>query len=70
MNEVEDGDFTPMVMVSTGGLGKEAVVAINHLAGLLAEKRNEDHESVVGVLRCSLVWFVCEVRALSDPVDL
>lgn len=56
VNEVEDGDFTPMVMFSTGGLGKEAVVAINHLAGLLAEKRNEDYETVVGVLRCSFAF--------------
>ncbi len=56
VREVEDGDFTPMIMFSTGGLGKEMGVAINHLAGLLAEKRNEDYATVVNVLRCSFAF--------------
>ena len=45
-----------MIMFSTGGLGKEMGVAINHLAGLLAEKRNEDYATVVNVLRCSFAF--------------
>lgn len=56
VREVEDGDFTPMVMFSTGGLSKEMLVALNHLAGLLAVKRNEDYETVVSVLRCSFAF--------------
>ncbi len=39
-----------MIMFSTGGLGKEI------LAGLLAEKRNEDYATVVNVLRCSFAF--------------
>ena len=45
-----------MVMLSTGGLGRETMVALNHLAHLLAEKRNEDYAVVVNVLRCKFAF--------------
>jgi hypothetical protein len=51
VNEVNDGDFTPMVMSSAGGMGKEMSIAIKHVAALIAQKRNETYSVVVAVLR-------------------
>ena len=39
---VEDGDFTPMIMSSSGGMGPETVIALKYLARLIALKRDED----------------------------
>ena len=39
--EVEHGSFTPIVMSAYGGIGKEGNKFHNHLAELLAKKKNE-----------------------------
>jgi hypothetical protein len=49
--EVEDADFTPMVLSSVGGMGKEMEMAIKHLARCIAEKRKTHYPPVVALLR-------------------
>ena len=38
INQVDNGSFTPMIMLSTGGMGSEMTIAIKHLARKLAEE--------------------------------
>jgi hypothetical protein len=54
--EVEDGDFTPMVMSSTGALNDEMSMAIKHLAKLSSRKMKIDYSKVIGILRCQLAF--------------
>ena len=56
VRQVEDVDFTPMVMLSTGGMGEQASIALKHLAELLAKKRNEDYAHVSGLIRCCFAF--------------
>ena len=52
INEVDCGDFVPMIMSSTGGMGKDMQLAVKHLAKKLAETRNETYSKVAGYVRC------------------
>jgi hypothetical protein len=36
--QIEHGSFTPLVFASNGGMGKEATIALKHLATLMSEK--------------------------------
>ena len=56
--DIEDGDFTPMIMASTGGMGPEMSMAVKHLARKIADNRKENYASVVNVLRCELAFAV------------
>ena len=53
---VENGDFTPMVMASTGVLGNEMQVALKHLANKIALKRKARYPLVVGLLRKKMAF--------------
>jgi len=54
--EVEDGDFTPMVMSSTGGMGNEMQIALKHLASKIAEKRRARYPLVASLLRRKMAF--------------
>ena len=43
--------FTQMIMSSYGGMGPEMVVALKHLAQLIAVKRDEEYSQVLRDLR-------------------
>ena len=58
IRDIEDGDFTPMIMASTGGMGPEMSMAVKHLARKIADNRKENYASVVNVLRCELAFAV------------
>merc|ERR1711966_429727 len=50
IRNVEDGDFTPMIL-SSGGMGPEMNIALKHLARLTAAKQNVQFSRVCGYLR-------------------
>ena len=52
IHEVEDGDFTPMIMSTSGGMGPEMQIAIKHLARKVAVKQKNDYSRVASLLRC------------------
>jgi hypothetical protein len=54
--EVEGADFTPMVMSSTGGMGKEMQIALKHLANKIAEKRKAKYSLIVTLVRRKLAF--------------
>ena len=63
VQNVDAGTFTPMVMASTGGMGREMDMAIKRLASELAERRGEDYSQVCGLVRCRFA-FVMQRAAL------
>ena len=56
IRQVEDGDFTPMIMSSSGGMGPEMVIALKHLAPFIALKRDEEYSQVMGYLRAMFTF--------------
>lgn len=56
INQVDAGSFTPMVMSSTGGIGREMKIAIKHLSRLLAEKTNQEYAVVAGLTRARFTF--------------
>ncbi len=52
--EVEHGVFTPLVLSTNGGMGKEAATFYRRLADLIAQKRQHPYSRVMGWLRCRL----------------
>ena len=53
VRDVEHGVFTPLVLSTTGGMGKEATTFYKRLADMIAQKRQHPY-SVMGWLRCRL----------------
>jgi hypothetical protein len=58
INQVDNGSFTPMILLSTGGMGAEMTIAMKHLARKLADKRKEAYPAVATMLRCSMAFNV------------
>ena len=54
--EVEHASFTPLVMSLTGGLSKAANSTYKRLASLFTAKWNSSYSSVMGWLRCRLMF--------------
>ena len=54
IREVEHGCFTPLVLSSTGGLGREATIAFKRIASRLSTKWDRPYPSVLSWIRCSL----------------
>ena len=50
--EIEHGVFTPLVLTTTGGMGREAQTFHKRLAGLPSQKREMAYSSLMGWLRC------------------
>ena len=56
VREVEHGSFTPLVMSSTGGLGRASTSFYKRLASLIAEKRDHPYSKIMAWLRCRLCF--------------
>ncbi|MDA8002156.1 MAG: reverse transcriptase domain-containing protein, partial [Alphaproteobacteria bacterium] len=54
IREVEHATFTPLVLSSTGGMGKAASVFYKRLASMISEKRDVPYSKTIGWLRCRL----------------
>ena len=50
--EIERGVFTPLVLTTTGGMGREAQTFYKRLADLLSQKREMAYSSLMCWLRC------------------
>ena len=58
IRNVEHGDFTPLVVATTGGIGPEGSMTLKRLAWRLAEKREMHISLVAGWLRCRLSFAI------------
>ena len=54
VNQIEKGSFTPIVLSTFGGSGKEAEKFHKRMATLIADKRKEKYSDVVNHLRTRL----------------
>ena len=54
VREVERGVFTPLVLSTNGGMGKEATTFYKQLADMIAQKRQHHYSMVMGWLRCRI----------------
>ena len=54
IGEVEHGIFTPLVLSTSGGMGREAMTFYKHLADMIAQKRQHSYSAMMGWLRCQL----------------
>ena len=59
--EVEHATFTPLVMGTNGGMGKESDRFIRQLSEKLAKKQNESYSTVISWLRTKLSF--CIIRS-------
>ena len=60
VRNMEHGLFTPLVVSSVGGLGREATAFLKRLVALMANKTGASYSQLMGCLRCELGF--CLVR--------
>ena len=54
VREVEHATFTPLVMSTTGGMGRAATTFYKRLASMISEKRDTEYSRTVNWIRCKL----------------
>ena len=82
MRVVEDGDFAPMIMSSTGGMGVEMHGVIKNLAEQIASKKGEAYSRTVCLLRAKFSFALARASLVclrgsrnnwktprADPID-
>ena len=52
--DVEHGTFTPLVLGTNGGMGKEGHIFLKQLADKLVNKQSEDYSTVIAWIRTKL----------------
>ena len=65
--KVEDGDFVPMVMLSTGSMGPEMAMAVKRLCRMIAEKEKRDYAEIAAIARASLCACGAPGHAMFSP---
>jgi hypothetical protein len=58
IRNVEHGDFSPLIVSTTGGIGTQGSMIIKRLSATLAETRNQHPSMVTGWLRCRLSFAI------------
>ena len=56
--EVEHGVFTPLVLSTTGGMGREAATFYKRLADRISTKEQKQYSVVMGWIRCRLSFAI------------
>ena len=54
VREVEGSSFTPLVLSSTGGMGREANTFYKRLASLISDKQDTSYSQTMALIRCRL----------------
>ena len=54
IRQLEKGSFTPLVMSSVGGIGREGKVVLKRLVAAVAAKAKEPYSLTMGRVRCEL----------------
>jgi len=64
VRDVEHGVFTPLVLSTTGGMGREAVTFYKRLAGEISRKEQKAYSVVMGWIRCRLSFAILHSATL------
>ena len=62
--EVENGSFTPLVIGTNGGIGKECSAFVKQLCCELSNKQNESYGTVINWLRTKLSFEILKSTLL------
>ena len=65
IREVEHSTFTPLVLSSTGGMGKAATTFYKRLSSMLSEKRDVPYSTMIGWVRCRLSFALLRASIMS-----
>ena len=65
VREVEHASFTPLVMSTTGGMGRAATTFYKHLAAMISEKRGTDYSQTISWIRCKLSYALLRASIMS-----
>ena len=67
--QVEHGNFTPLVLSSSGGWGPSATVAFRRLAGLIATKHGQSYSATLSLIRCKIGYSLIQsgIMCLRGP---
>ena len=63
--EVEHSTFTPLVLSSTGGMGKAATTFYERLSSMFSEKRDVPYSTILGWVRCRLTFALLRASIMS-----
>ena len=58
VQNVEQGVFTPLVLTTTGSMGREASTFYKRLANMLSQKQDKPYSMVMGWLKCRLSFTI------------
>ena len=62
---MEHSTFTPLIILTTGGLGKAATTFFKRLASLLSEKRKVSYSKIMDWIRCHLSFSLLRASIMS-----
>ena len=65
VREVEHATFTPLVLSTTGGMGRAATTFYKRLASMVAEKRNVPYAVTLNWIRCRLSFALLRASIMS-----
>ena len=65
IRDVEQATFTPLVMSTTGGMGKAATTFYKRLASMLSEKRDVSYGKTINWIRCHLSFALVRASIMS-----
>ena len=65
VREVEHASFTPLVMSTTGGMGKSANTFYKRLAAMMSEKRSTVYNKTIHWIRCKLSFALLRASIMS-----
>ena len=62
---MEHSTFTPLVLSTTGGMGRAATTFYRRLAAMLSEKRDVPYSKMIGWIRCRLSFALLRASIMS-----
>ena len=65
IRDVEHSTFTPLVLSTTGGMGRAATTFYRRLAAMLSEKRDVPYSKMIGWIRCRLSFALLRASIMS-----
>ena len=65
IREVEHSTFTPLVLSTTGGMGRAATTFYKRLAAMLSEKRDVPYSKMIGWIRCRMSFSLVRASVMS-----
>ena len=57
--------FTPLVLSTTGGMGRAATTFYKRLAAMLSEKRDVPYSKMIGWIRCRMSFSLVRASVMS-----